>query len=260
MTAAKVAEQPRTPGFSQSDVVVQGIRQMIVDGHLRPGDRLPVEKDLAASLGVSRNPLREGVRALSIMGVLETRQGDGTYVTALDSSILLAPMGFVVDLQDGSGTPHLHGVRRILETEAAAAAAQRIGPDELEAAAELLRHNEAELLLAEPNHETVIENDIAFHRIIAQAAGNPVLAALIDALGGRTMRDRLRRSITQPGADETAHREHLLILSALTAQDADRARVRMATHLFTVEDSLLGLDLTGTKRESPDDTTALERT
>lgn len=70
--------------ISQTDVVVQGIRSLIVEGKLRPGDRLPVEKDLAGAL-VSRNPLREGVRALSVMGVLETRQGAGTYVTALDS-------------------------------------------------------------------------------------------------------------------------------------------------------------------------------
>jgi DNA-binding FadR family transcriptional regulator len=239
MTPGKLAEQPRTPGVSQTDVVVQGIRQMIIDGRLRPGDRLPVEKDLAAALGVSRNPLREGVRALSMMGVLETRQGDGTYVTKLDPSMLLAPMGFVVDLHHGSGTHHLHAVRRMLETEAAGLAARQIGSAELDAAAELLRHNEAELTLREPNHETVIENDIAFHRIIAEAAANPVLSALIDALGGRTMRDRLRRSITQPGADETAHREHLSILAALSSHDPDRARTRMAAHLFTVEDYLL---------------------
>jgi DNA-binding FadR family transcriptional regulator len=239
MTAGKPAELSRTPGVSQTDVVVQGVRQMIIDGLLRPGDRLPIERDLAAALGVSRNPLREGVRALSMMGVLETRQGDGTYVTKLDPSMLLAPMGFVVDLHHGSGTHHLHVVRRILETEAAALAARQIGAAELDAAAELLRHNEAELTHAEPNHEAVIENDIAFHRIIAEAAGNPVLTALIDALGGRTMRDRLRRSITQPGADETAHREHLSILAALTTHQPDRARTRMAAHLFTVEDYLL---------------------
>lgn len=243
MTPGKLAEQPRTPGVSQTDVVVQGIRQMIIDRRLRPGDRLPIEKDLAAALGVSRNPLREGVRALSMMGVLETRQGDGTYVTRLDPSMLLAPMGFVVDLQDGSGTTHLHSVRRVLETEAAALAAQRVSGAELEAAAELLSNNEAELALDEPDHETVIENDIAFHRIIAGASGNPVLAALIDALGGRTMRDRLRRSISQPGADETAHREHLSILAALTAHDPDRARTRMSAHLFTVEDYLLERDV-----------------
>ncbi|MEU4191746.1 FCD domain-containing protein [Kribbella sp. NPDC026611] len=230
---------PVKTGASQTDVVVQSIRQMIIDGGLRPGARLPVEKDLAAALGVSRNALREGVRALSIMGVLETRQGDGTYVTTLDPSMLLAPMGFVVDLQDVNGTHHLHAVRRMLETEAAALAARQIDADALAAAAGLLHRNETELALAEPNHETVIENDIEFHRIVAQAAGNPVLTALIDALGGRTMRDRLRRSIAQPGADETSHREHLSILAALTTHDPDRARTRMAAHLFTVEDYLL---------------------
>jgi len=228
--------------LSQTDVVIESIRQMLIDGRLQPGGRLPVEKDLAAALGVSRNPLREGVRALSMMGVLETRQGDGTYVTNLDPAILLAPLGFVVDLQNGSGTHHLHAVRRILETEAAASAALRIDAAELEAAAELLRLNEAELQLAEPDHEAVIENDITFHRIIAEAAGNPVLAALIGALGGRTMRDRLRRSISQPGADETSHREHLSILAALTAGDPGRARTRMAAHLFTVEDYLVEQD------------------
>jgi DNA-binding FadR family transcriptional regulator len=253
MTPGKLLDRSRTPGVSQTDVVIEGIRQMIIDGQLRPGDRLPVEKDLGAALGVSRNPLREGVRALSMMGVLETRQGDGTYVTKLDPSMLLAPIGFVVDLQDGNGTHHLHAVRRVLEMEAAALAAQQIAPAELEAAAELLRHNEAELRLEEPNHETVIENDIAFHRIIADAAANPVLAALINALGGRTMRDRLRRSITQPGADETAHAEHLSILAALTAHDPDRARIRMATHLFTVEDYLLE-----TRRGTDDETRAVD--
>jgi DNA-binding FadR family transcriptional regulator len=239
MSTVNSGVPPRGAGVSQTDVVVQGIRQMIIDRRLRPGDRLPVEKDLAAALGVSRNPLREGVRALSIMGVLDTRQGDGTYVTKLDPSLLLAPMGFVVDLQDGSGTHHLHAVRRMLETEAAALAARQIDAGALAAAEELLRRNEAELHLTEPNHETVIENDIAFHGIIAEAAGNPVLSALITALGGRTLRDRLRRSIAQPGADDTAHREHLSILAALTMGDAERARTRMAAHLFTVEDYLL---------------------
>lgn len=238
MNSSRSVTQTRTPGVSQTDVVVQGIRQLIVDGRLRPGDRLPIERDLAAALGVSRNPLREGVRALSIMGVLETRQGDGTYVTALDPSLLLAPMGFVVDLQDSSGTHNLHAVRRILETEAAALAARDITVDRLTVAEDLLRSNEAELALPEPDHETVIENDIAFHRIIAEASGNSVLAALIHALGGRTMRDRLRRSIAQPGADDTAHREHLSILAALTAHDPDRARTHMSAHLFTVEDYL----------------------
>lgn len=223
---------------SQPDVVVQGIKRLIVDGTLKPGDKLPVERDLGEELGVSRGPLREGVRALSMMGVLETRQGDGTYVTALDSSLLLAPMGFVVDLQDRSGAHHLHAVRRMLETEAAAMAATRISAEAVAGAEAVLQQTEAQLAGGEPDHEALIDNDIAFHRLIAQASENPVLEALITALGGRTLRDRLWRSITQDGADEATHAEHRAILAALAARDPDRARARMAAHLFAVEDYL----------------------
>ena len=226
-------------GGSQTDVVVQGIKQMIVDGTLKPGDKLPIEKDLGESLGVSRGPLREAVRALSIMGVLETRQGDGTYVTTLDSSLLLAPMGFVVDLQNQGGAHHLHAVRRMLETEAAALAASRMTPEALQAAGAALDRAEAELSSdGAPDHEAIIDSDIAFHRLIAEASGNPVLEALIEALSGRTVRGRLWRSISQTGADETTHAEHRAILAALAARDADRARARMAAHLFAVEDYL----------------------
>ena len=114
---------PRVAGRSQTDVVLQGIKQMITAGILGPGSRLPIEKDLAVTLGVSRGSLREGVRALCIMGVLETRQGDGTYVTSLDSNLLIAPMAFMVDLQAPQHRYDLHTVRRILESEAAARAA-----------------------------------------------------------------------------------------------------------------------------------------
>ena len=76
--------------MSQTDVVVHGIKQMILDGELAPGDQLPIEKDLGPRLGVSLSSLREGVRALSMMGVLESRQGAGTFVTQLDPSMLLA--------------------------------------------------------------------------------------------------------------------------------------------------------------------------
>src|SRR6185312_14328886 len=117
------ADSQPSAGQSQTDVVLQGIKHMITTGTLGPGSRLPIEKDLAVSLGVSRGSLREGVRALCIMGVLETRQGDGTYVTSLDSRLLLAPMGFMIDMQTAEHRRDLHGVRRILESEAAARAA-----------------------------------------------------------------------------------------------------------------------------------------
>ncbi|WP_308797795.1 FadR/GntR family transcriptional regulator [Agromyces silvae] len=222
--------------MSQTDVVVYGIKRMILDGELAPGDKLPIEKDLAPKLGVSRGSLREGVRALSIMGVLETRQGAGMFVTSLDASLLLAPMGFVVDLQEHSGVHHVHSVRRTLETDAAARAALRVTDDDLAVASEIL--DRAERAIEERDHEAVIEADMQFHRVIAEAAGNPVLAALIEALSSRTLRGRMWRSIRDEHADAATAKEHRAILRALSEHDPQAAQIRMSNHLLEVEEFL----------------------
>ncbi|SDK94232.1 transcriptional regulator, GntR family [Glycomyces sambucus] len=224
--------------MSRTDDVVNGIKRMILDGELTPGERLPVEKDLAAMLGVSRGSLREGVRALSVLGVLHTRRGDGTYVTPLDLSLLLAPVGFVVELQVEGQTRQVHTVRRLLECEAARLAAQSITDEALDEAEALL--DEARSILdSEPErHERIIEIDIAFHRIIATHSDNQVLAGMIEALASRTARERLWRSLREEGADRRTHEEHLAILRALRARDPEAAKVRMANHLLGVEESL----------------------
>lgn len=229
------------PVQSQTDVVVHGIKAMILDARLSAGARLPIEKDLAAELGVSRGSLREGVRALCIMGVLETRQGDGTYVTSLDASLLLAPMGFLVDLQAPEGSIHLQSVRRVLEAEAAARAALLIDDATIAEAEAILEGVEALLgsrADADINHEGVMEADIAFHRVIARASQNPTLEALIEALASRTVRARLWRAISEDGSEQSTHAEHRAILRAVASHDPDRARLRMAVHLLAVEEFL----------------------
>jgi DNA-binding FadR family transcriptional regulator len=210
---------------------------MITAGELGPGSRLPVEKDLAVSLGVSRGSLREGVRALCIMGVLETRQGDGTYVTSLDSKLLLAPMGFMVDLQAPEHRHDLHTVRRILESEAAARAALYITDEQL-AEAEAIMAGVSPLVVdgEQLDHEAILDADIAFHHVIAQGANNSALAALIDALANRTQRARLWLGLHNQGQVVTSHGEHLAILRALQAHHPDRARLLMGHHLLVVED------------------------
>jgi GntR family transcriptional regulator, transcriptional repressor for pyruvate dehydrogenase complex len=231
------AETPLPAGLSQTDVVVQSIKAMITRGELGPGSRLPIEKDLAVSLGVSRGSLREGVRALCIMGVLETRQGDGTYVTSLDSELLLAPMAFMVDLQSPEHRADLHAVRRILESEAAARAAMRITDDEI-AAARAALEGVRDLVFATPvsDHEAVMSADIAFHRIIAKAADNGALAALVDALADRTLLARRSIGVHHEEQVRTAYHDHEMILAALTAHEPDRARLLMSHHLLAIED------------------------
>jgi DNA-binding FadR family transcriptional regulator len=224
--------------MSRADDVINSVKRMVLEGVFRPGDRLPVEKELAESLGVSRSSLREGISALSILGVVDTRQGDGTYVTNLDVTQLLAPMGFVVDLEGRGDARHVHAVRRLLECEAARLAATRITDEALQKARALL--DEATRIAGETpyDHERIIEIDIQFHRIIAAHAGNPVLVGLVAAFAGRTVRARLWRSLHEEGADRRTHDEHLAIWKALAARDPERARIRMANHLIGVEESV----------------------
>ena len=225
----------------QSQVVVDGIKRMLMDGTLTPGDRLPIEKDLGAQLGVSRSSLREGVRALVMSGVLETRQGDGTYVTTLDPGLLLSPISFLVDLNRPENIADLQSVRRVLETEAAGRAALLIRDEELAAAGQVLATMD-QLLQHEPiDHEAVMDADIVFHRIIAAASRNSTLAALIEALASRTVRGRLWRAINEESAELHTHAEHRAILTALQRRDPDAARLRMGVHLLGVEQYLSDL-------------------
>src|SRR4051794_41927087 len=115
-----------------TDEAIDKIKGMITSGELGPGDRLPKEADLAERLGLSRNSLREAVKALSMIRVLDVRQGDGTYVTSLEPDLLLDALSFVVDFHRDDSVLDFLRVRRILEPAAAAMAAQRIQSDEAE--------------------------------------------------------------------------------------------------------------------------------
>ncbi|MEU6593002.1 FadR/GntR family transcriptional regulator [Streptomyces sp. NPDC046881] len=213
-----------------TDEAIEKIKGMIVSGALGPGDRLPKESELAAGLGLSRNSLREAVRALSLMRILDVRQGDGTYVTSLDPQLLLEAMGFVVDFHRDDTVLEFLAVRRILEPAATALAASRIGAAELDAL-------EAQLdeLGAEPSVEQLVAADLEFHRSIVRGAGNSVLCSLLDGLSGPTTRARIWRGLTEEDAVGRTLREHRAILGALRDGDAEAARSWATVHIASVE-------------------------
>src|SRR3954454_15673930 len=201
---------------------------MITRGDLKPGDRLPRESDLAAAIGLSRNSLREAVRALTLIRILETRQGDGTYVTSLEPDLLLESVGFVADLYQD--LEQILEVRRILEASATALAAQHITDAELAALAELVDEMDATATV-----EALVENDLAFHRTIAGASRNVVLASLLESLSTRTSRARVWRGLTQAGALEQTRTEHRAIHQALAERRAELASSLMTVHISGVE-------------------------
>lgn len=237
--------------MSQTDVVISGVKRMLSSRRLRPGDRLPIEKDLAAELQVSRGSLREGVRALSTMGILETRQGAGTFVTRLEPAALLSAMEFWVGLQDGERANQVHTVRRALETEAAAAAAVSIGAKQLEEAEEILERAHTAIHASPIDHAGAMQCDVEFHRLIAEASLNHVLSALIETVSTNTIRGRMWRSLHDNEGLLATHREHLGILEALRRHDVDRARTRMSNHLYAVEDYVTTVAASELEEESP---------
>lgn len=213
-----------------TDEAILRIKEMIVSGQLRPGDRLPREADLAETLGLSRNSLREAVRALALINILDVRQGDGTYVTSLDPNLLLDAMTFVVDFHRDDSVLEFLRVRRILEPAAAAMAAQVVTEDEIAAMQHVIDSSHSD-----STPEELLAFDIEFHRLVGTAAGNSVLASLIESLSAPTNRARIWRGRTQVGAQERTAREHQLVLDALAAHEPDLAHAAMVAHVAGVE-------------------------
>jgi DNA-binding FadR family transcriptional regulator len=209
-----------------TDQAIAKIKDLIMSGEFTAGSKLPNEQGLAQRLGLSRNSLREAVRALTLIGVLEPRVGDGTYVTSLEPELLLTGMGFIGDLMTGSTLLELHQVRRILEPVATEMAATRLGEADLAALERCL----AEMDAAETT-QAFIAADEEFHRIIVAASGNSTLASLIQNLSGGTLRARLWRSVVEQDAIELTKRRHWDIFNALRDRDAERARAADLIHL-----------------------------
>ncbi|BCB91613.1 FadR/GntR family transcriptional regulator [Phytohabitans suffuscus] len=216
-----------------TDEAIEKIKGMIVSGELRPGDRLPREADLAERLGLSRNSLREAVKALSLIRVLDVRQGDGTYVTSLAPGLLLDALSFVVDFHRDDTVLEFLEVRRILEPSATALAAQRMTDSEVEGLRVVLAE-----LGDDPSIDALVANDLEFHRRIASGSGNNVLCSLIDSLSGPTTRARIWRGLTQEGAVAKTREQHAAILEAIAARQPELARSWATVHVAGVEDWL----------------------
>ena len=222
-----IGQRTRT---SVTDDAITRIRHMILTGELAPGDRLPPEADLAAELGLSRTSLREAVRALTLLGVIDTRQGDGSYITGLGPELLLGALGLAVELQREESIPDLVAVRRILEPAATSSAATRITAAEVATVRSFIPADVG--TAAAQQH---VELDWEFHHAIASASGNPLLAVLLDGLAAPTLRVRAWRGMSVPGILERTLSEHRAIADALEAHDPNLAFALATIHVAGVE-------------------------
>ncbi|PYI69869.1 GntR family transcriptional regulator [Arthrobacter livingstonensis] len=216
-----------------TDEAITKIKDMILSGELSAGDRLPPEKELSEKLGLSRSSLREAVKALEIIRVLDVRRGDGTYVTSLEPKLLTEAMTFIVDLHQDKSILDIFEVRRILEPAAASIAAGRISLEQLAA----LRATMEDISEA-TSVESLVEHDLVFHGLIAAAANNSYLSSILDALSSSTVRARIWRGLTQERAVDRTLAEHNSIIEALERGDAELARALLTVHISGVENWL----------------------
>ncbi|MEV4776227.1 FadR family transcriptional regulator [Microbacterium sp. LTA6] len=213
-----------------TDEAIEKIKAMIVSGELGPGDRLPPEKELSERLGLSRNSMREAVKALEVIRVLDVRRGDGTYVTSLEPNLLLEAISFVVDMHGDDSMLEIFAVRRMLESQATGLAATLGSGDEI---AELER--EVGGVDASVTVEELVEHDIRFHRDIVRMAGNAYLSSLIDHLSSQTVRARVWRGLTEEGAVERTLSEHRAIADAIAQRDPALATSLATAHIAGIE-------------------------
>jgi GntR family transcriptional repressor for pyruvate dehydrogenase complex len=229
-----------------TDLALAKIKELISSGEFSAGDRLPTERELTRRFGVSRSSLREAVRALALVGVLEPRVGDGTYVTTLEPDQLLTGIGFVSDLAKEDSLLEIHQVRRILEPEATRLATPRLTEDDFE-----LLHECVTGMEAADSVSAFIEADTAFHRVILNACGNATLSSLIQNLSSGTMRARMWQSMVARDAVDATIASHWGIYNALCARNADTAAAADVMHLAIAEEWLRQMLAQGTEDGDP---------
>ncbi|SCL26835.1 DNA-binding transcriptional regulator, FadR family [Micromonospora rhizosphaerae] len=216
--------------MSAVDVAFHGLRQMISSGRLAAGQKFPPEAELCEELGVSRGSLREAVRMLSALRVIDSRHGSGTYVARLVPEEIVGTLALTVDLLPLAGLLEIYELRRVLEAHATSQAAARITDEQGRELLQLLDRMEA----TSDGHQAS-ELDALFHSTIAAIAGNPTLATLLDVFRSRSRSYQIFDTADGKLIKATSDAGHRSITNALIARDPAAAYSAAAQHVAQTE-------------------------
>ncbi len=210
-----------------SEEVVGQLRDMIHRGDLKPGDRLPPERDLAKQLGVSRPTLRAGIRTLAAVGVLHSKQGAGTFITDADESPALDanPLRLMASLH-GFTSDEMFETRIAIEMDVAGLAAERATSEHLAAMSEEV----AEMFASLDEPEEYLVHDMRFHQTIAAASGNRILTALMNMVATILFETRSKTVKRATDLKESAE-YHRQIYRCIRDRNSSAARETMREHL-----------------------------
>jgi GntR family transcriptional repressor for pyruvate dehydrogenase complex len=208
-----------------TEQLLESMKSWVLQGVIAPGERLPPERDLAALLKVSRSSLRPALKTLEVMGVLEARQGSGTYLTESAEAILRQPTDLLVPLR-GVSFAELFEARRAMEVEAVASAASRATEHDISELETLIERMRSHL-----SHPAVYyASDVAFHRKIAEVSGNGVFVWFSNMMI-KVMAEVWRGRAQKGDNTRSTFVEHLAVFHAIRQRDPETARNAMLTHL-----------------------------
>ena len=214
-------------GARLHEAIVVRLRDLIRQGELRHGSRLPPERSLAEQFGVGRSSVREAIRSLELQGLVVTRHGSGSFV---DTQSLDAVATLMAPNNGSGGLEDIFEMRHLLEPQIAALAARRATPDDIERLATILEEQQRQIL----EGETGVDADTEFHFTLATVTHNPSLVKVVSAVEDVLRRSR-DRYLQQPGRPERSLHSHHEILDMVRAGDDAGARHAMDHHLTAVE-------------------------
>jgi GntR family transcriptional repressor for pyruvate dehydrogenase complex len=215
--------------------VLKQLQEQIVTGRLKPGDKLPPERELAQRFKVSRSSVRDAIQALQVMRLVRSRQGGGTAVCEISADSLASPLSQA--LADRQGLiSELIEARKIIEPPLAARAAVNATKEEIDRLEEILRRQEEKTRRSEP----VLEEDSDFHYTIALAARNSVVRRMVDLLMD-LLRASRSRGMQIPGRPARSLAGHRRVLTAIRRRDPRAARAAMLRHIREIEQILMSV-------------------
>ncbi|MFZ5942610.1 MAG: FadR/GntR family transcriptional regulator [Bacillota bacterium] len=219
-----------------SEKIMREIKESITKGKLRPGDKLPGERDLAGIMGVSRNSLREALKSLEATGVVEIKHGQGVFVAYNTTDFFIKQYLATLSIDKGK-LRDLYSVRIVLETQAVEWACLRASDDELENIKNLIIQTRDQVAKTDNICNILAESDCSFHNMIMKASHNYALEKLMPSLFDLLIDARVQSA--KIGRNMKSLEEHYYIAEALQLRDPLQARKAMEFHLNSVEKDIL---------------------
>jgi GntR family transcriptional regulator, transcriptional repressor for pyruvate dehydrogenase complex len=217
--------------------VAETLHEMIRTGQLKPGDRLDSVQQLSENFQVGRSAIREALSALKAMGLVEMKQGEGTFVKGFEAKQITFPLSTAI-LMNKEDVAHLLEVRKIIETGAAISAARNRNANDLQEMSRALE----EMKYVQGDEELGEKADYTFHLALSAASQNPLLSKLLEHVSGlmvETMKETRRLWLfSKQTSIEKLYEEHLAIYKAIEEQNEEKARQAMLLHLENVEEIL----------------------